>query len=101
MRQMSITDLDLLEPRLQGLERHMNLVQARLDRTLDITTAPAFRLPLFVVRVAILIVGVRKQTLRQEALQMLRSSLLLWVTFALGWVLGWWWRSRRWEAHEP
>ena len=55
----------------------MNLVQARLDRTLDITTAPAFQLPLFVVMVAILTVGAPKQTLRQEALQALRSSLLL------------------------
>jgi hypothetical protein len=55
----------------------MNLVQARLDRTLDITTAPAFLLPLFVVMVAILIVEARKQTLRQEALQVLHSSLLL------------------------
>ena len=90
-----MTDLDILASRLQGLEWCMNLVQARLDRTLDITTAPTFRLPLFVVMMAILIVGARKQTLRQEALQMLRSSLLLWVTFALGWVLGWWWRSRR------
>jgi hypothetical protein len=44
-----MTDLDILEPRLQGLERRMN----RVD------------------------------------------------TFALGWVLEWWWRSRRWETHEP
>jgi hypothetical protein len=101
MRQMSITDLDLLEPRLQGLEQRMNLGQARLDRTLDITTTPAFLLPLSVVMVAILIVEARKRPLRHEALQVLRSSLLLWVTFALGWVLGRWWRSRRWEAHEP
>jgi hypothetical protein len=78
----------------------MNLVQARLDRTREITTAPAFLLPLFVVMVAFLIVEARKQTLWQEALQVLRSSLCLWVTFALGWVLGWWWRSRRWETHE-
>ena len=50
---------------------------------------------------AILIVGARERTSRHEALQVLCYSMLLLVTFALGWVLGRWWHSRRWEKHEP
>jgi hypothetical protein len=54
--------VNLFNTPLQSLERRMKLVEACLDRTLDITTAPAFLLPLFVVMVAILIVGAREQT---------------------------------------
>jgi hypothetical protein len=96
-----MTDLDFLEPRLQSLERRIDRMQARLDRTLDITAAPAFLLPLLVVLVAILTVGAREEKLRYEALQVLGYGLLPLVTFVLGWVVGRWWRSRRWETHEP
>jgi hypothetical protein len=90
-------DVSLMEPRLQSLERRVDRLQARLDRTLDITAAPAFLLPLIAVLVSIVIVGARDATLRRDALHVLAYGLLPLVTFALGWALGRWRRASRRE----
>jgi hypothetical protein len=87
-----------MEPRLQSLDRRIDRVQARLDRTLDVSAAPIFLLPLLIVLVSILIVGARDATLRRDALHVLAYGLLPLVTFALGWALGRWQRASRREA---
>lgn len=90
-------EISLMEPRLQSLERRMDRVQARLDRTLDVATAPAFLLPLIAVLISILVVGARDAMLRRDALHVLAYGLLPLVTFALGWTLGRWRRASRRE----
>jgi hypothetical protein len=42
-----MTGLAIREPWLQGLDRRMNLSQARLDRARETTTLLAFRFSLF------------------------------------------------------
>jgi len=96
-----MTDFDILDPRLQSLERRVNRIQTRLDRTLDIAAAPAFLLPLLSVLIGIVIIGARDETLRRDAMAVVAYGLLPFVTFILGWVMGQWWRSRRWEHDAP
>ena len=96
-----MTDADRLEPRLQSLERRVNRMQARLDRTLDIAMAPGFLLPLLSVLIGIVIIGARDETRRRDAMAVVAYGVLPFVTFILGWVLGRWWRSRRWEHDAP
>jgi hypothetical protein len=103
-----MTDVDLVEPRLksvevrvQDLDRRMTRVSARLDRMLDIAVAPAFLLPLLSMLIGMLISGARDETLRRDAMAILAYGFVPFVTFILGWVLGRWRRSRRWEDRAP
>jgi hypothetical protein len=66
-----MTNFDRHDPRLQRLERRVNCMHARLGRT------------------------------RHVAMTVVACGVVPFVTWILGWVLGRWWRSRRWEHDVP